>query len=133
MFSLNRYPWKMLDMLSFLSSYKAPGVSGFQPIFFKSYWGVVANNVLSMVAIAFATGTFDTSLTKTIIVSILKVYVPMTFKDFRHISLCNVLFKAIPKVLITQEIVHQMHKKKKGKKGFVMFKIDFEKAYDKVD
>ena len=26
-----------------------------------------------------------------------------------------------------------MHKKKKGKKGFVMFKIDFEKAYDKVD
>ena len=26
-----------------------------------------------------------------------------------------------------------MHKMKRGKKGVVMFKIDFEKAYDRVD
>lgn len=34
--------------------------------------------------------------------------------------------------LIAHEIVHQMHKKK-GKRGFLLFKIDFEKAYDRVD
>lgn len=34
--------------------------------------------------------------------------------------------------LITQEIVHYMHKKK-GKVGYLMFKIDFQKVYDKVD
>lgn len=34
--------------------------------------------------------------------------------------------------LIAQEIVHFMHKKK-GKAGYLIFKIDFEKAYDRVD
>lgn len=34
--------------------------------------------------------------------------------------------------LIAQEIVHYMNKQK-GKKGFLLFKIDFEKAYDRVD
>lgn len=34
--------------------------------------------------------------------------------------------------LVAQEIVHHMHKKK-GKAGYLMFKIDFEKAYDRVD
>lgn len=34
--------------------------------------------------------------------------------------------------IIAQEVVHYMHKKK-GKKGVLLFKIDFEKAYDRVD
>lgn len=91
-----------------------------------------------------------------------KVDDPKTFRDFRPISLCNVLLKLISKImvrrirpflddivgplqssfipgrgtsdnaLIAQEIVHHMHKKK-GKVGYLMFKIDFEKAYDRVD
>jgi len=65
-----------------ISSYKALGLYGFQPIFFKSYQDVVANDVLSMVATAFATGTFDTILAETLIVPIPKVDAPMTFKDF---------------------------------------------------
>lgn len=34
--------------------------------------------------------------------------------------------------VIAHEIVHHMHKKK-GKSGYLLFKIDFEKAYDRVD
>lgn len=34
--------------------------------------------------------------------------------------------------LIAQEIVHSIHKKKE-KLGFIMYKIDFEKVYDRVD
>jgi len=34
--------------------------------------------------------------------------------------------------LIAQEVIHNMHNKK-GKYGIIMCKIDFEKAYDRVD
>ena len=35
--------------------------------------------------------------------------------------------------LFCQEFDNQVYKKKRGKKGFVIFKIDFEKAYGRVD
>ena len=35
--------------------------------------------------------------------------------------------------IIAQVIVHHLQKKKKGKPGHLMFKIDFEKTYDSVD
>lgn len=96
------------------------------------------------------TGTFDKRLAETLIVPIPKVDDPSTSKDFRPISLCNVLLKLISKVLVgrirshldsltgplqssfipnrgtadnailAQEIVHHMHKKK-GKIGYLFF------------
>lgn len=115
-----------------------------------------------MISNAFMSGRIMGQLAETLIVPISKVDAPNTLKDFRPISLCNVLLKIISKVLvrrirpyldkfispfqssiipnrgtadnaiIAQEVVHQMHKKK-GKKGFLLFKIDLEKAYDRVD
>ena len=82
--------------------------------------------------------------------------------QFRSISLCNVLYKIISKLLanrlkqvlnklispwktafipghniqentfIAQEILHSM-KKKKGKTGWLALKIDMEKAYDRLE
>lgn len=40
--------------------------------------------------------------------------------------------KEIDNALIAREIVHFMHKKN-GKVGFLIFKIDFEKAYDLIN
>lgn len=150
------------DALFSMSPYKAPGPDGFQPLFFRSYWRFVSSDVWDMVACAFATGHIDPHVAETLIVPIPKVDEPKTLQDFRPISLCNVLLKLISKVLvrcirpfhdglvgplqssfipnrgtsdnalIAQELVHHMHKKK-GKSGFLMFKIDFEKAYDRVD
>lgn len=146
-----------------MNSYKAPGVDGFQPVFYKNFWNVVANDVWEMVSMAFSSRIFNPGLAETPIIPIPKIDSPLSFKDFRPTRLCNVLFKTISKVLVnrirlhldkiigllqsssipkrgtsdnaltTQEIVHHFHKKKKGKKGHVMFKIDFEKAYDRVD
>ena len=86
----------------------------------------------------------------------------MILHDFHPISLCNVVYKVITKVLVNrlrpylqniisplqnsyilrrcaidnmivaQEVLHYMHKAK-IKKGIVAFKIDLEKAYDRVN
>lgn len=142
-----------------MSPYKAPGPDGFQPVFFRTYWHIVGMDVWEFVSKAFASGTIDPKLVETLIVPIPKVDEPSCLKEFRPISLCNVLLKLISKVLVcrirphldsligplqgsfipgrgttdnalvAQEIVHHMHKKK-GKSGYLMFKIDFEKAYD---
>lgn len=150
------------DALFSMDPYKAPGPDGFQPIFFRSYWNIVSQDVWELVVPAFSIGHIDPHLAETLIVPIPKIDEPKTLRDFRPISLCNVLLKLISKVLvrrirpflddligplqssfipnrgpadnalIAQELVHFMHKKK-GKGGFLMFKIDFEKAYDRVD
>lgn len=125
----------------------------------------MGHSVLEMVSHSIATSHIDEGLTKTLIVPIPKVDSPTTLRDFRPISLCNVLLKVVSKVImnkfklrpshdsiigalqrsfipgrrtsdntiIAQVIVHHLQKKKKGKPGHLMFKIDFEKTYDSVD
>ncbi|XP_072075375.1 uncharacterized protein [Arachis hypogaea] len=104
----------------------------------------------------------DPRMMETLVVLIPKVENPISMKDFRLISLCNVVYKVITKVLVNrlrphlkeivgplqggfipgretpnniivaQEVLHFM-KKTKSKKGTLAFKIDREKAYDRVD
>lgn len=57
----------------FMDSYKALNVDEFQPIFFKTYWDVVVNDIYNMVAFSFASGSFDPCLAETLIVPIPKV------------------------------------------------------------
>jgi len=145
-----------------MKSYKAQGPDGFQPIFFKMFWNDVGNDLWHFVKRAFEMGSFDAATTDTLLVLIPKGDHPTSFTNFRPISLCNVTYKIIYKVLVTrlrpflndiilplqssfipgrstkdnaiilQEIIYHMNKKKK-KKGDMVFKLDLEKAYDKVD
>nr|KYP67620.1 LINE-1 reverse transcriptase isogeny [Cajanus cajan] len=153
---------EVFKALTGMKSFKAPGPDGFQPIFFKLYWHVVGDDVWNLINEAFQTGIIDTKLAETLIVLIPKVDAPLSYKDFRPISLCNVVYKLITKVLVNrlrvfignimsplqssfipgrstvdnaiilQEVLHFMNKSKR-KKGDLIFKLDLEKAYDRID
>lgn len=53
----------MWEALKSIGSLKAPGPDGFQPIFFKTYWEVVGDDVTSMVRTAFESGDFPSFMT----------------------------------------------------------------------
>ena len=82
-----------------MQSFKAPGSDGFHVFFYKQYWEVVSYDVCCLVQTAFSSGSFDPALAKTLLVLIPKVDNPNHLKNFRPISLCNVIYKIITKVL----------------------------------
>ncbi|XP_072061976.1 uncharacterized protein [Arachis hypogaea] len=145
-----------------MSSFKAPGPDGFQAIFYKEFWDSLSNDVCGLVKRAFEGEPLNAAIFDTLIVLIPKVEVPSSLREFRPISLCNVIYKIVTKVLvnrfrpflseiigplqggfipgrgtteniiIAQEIMHFM-RNTKSRKGTMAFKIDLEKAYDRVD
>ena len=79
---------------------KTPSPNGFQCIFFKKYWHIVGDDIFNLVSSSFHTGYFDLGISDTLISLIPKIDSPNTYKDFRPISLCNIVYKIIIKVLV---------------------------------
>ena len=144
-----------------MGKFKAPGPDGFQPVFYQDCWEVVGESVLKFVLEFFNTGVLPRDTNNALLVLIAKVAKPEKITQFRPISLCNVLFKIITKtmvgrlkgvidklvgphqasfipgrlsvdnIVVVQEAVHSM-RRKKGVKGWMLLKLDLEKAYDKI-
>ncbi|KAL8159786.1 hypothetical protein V2J09_001323 [Rumex salicifolius] len=144
-----------------MGAYKAPGIDRFQPVFYQKCWNVVRESVCTFIRDFFSTGCLPPEANETLIHLIGKVDSPELVSQFRPISLCNVLYKAITKilsnrlrpimeyvvspmqssfipgrfimdnVLLAQELVHSM-KRKTGRKGWFLLKLDLEKAYDRL-
>ncbi|MCI32183.1 RNA-directed DNA polymerase (Reverse transcriptase), partial [Trifolium medium] len=85
-----------------MKPFKAPGSDGFQCIFFKQYWHIVGDDVFKLVKDAFTSGHFDPTISNTLIALIPKVDSPTTFRELRPISLCNIVYKLITKVLVNR-------------------------------
>ena len=83
-----------------MRSFKAPGPDGFQPFFFKHYWHLIGDDIWRLVQNAFSFGSFDPRLAETLITLIPKGESPTHLRNFRPISLCNVAYKVISKVLV---------------------------------
>lgn len=142
---------------------KAPGSDGMTAGFFQRYWDTVGEDVTGAVQQFFTTGYLLKSLNHSQIVLIPKVKTPTQVSQYRPISLCNVVYKIIAKVLanrlriflpsiisctqsafvknrqivdnilIAQEVIHHMKNKRTGKEGFMSLKLDIAKAYDRVE
>lgn len=82
--------------------FKALGADDFQAFFFKQYWHILGHNLHNMVAEAFRADWGGLSLLETLVVLIPNVEDPLRFGDLRPISLWNVAYKMITKVLVNR-------------------------------
>jgi hypothetical protein len=142
---------------------KSPGADGMPAIFYKKFWGTVGETVVNEVLQVLQGGSIPEGWNETIVVLIPKVQNPDRLKDLRPISLCNVVYKLISKVIanrlkvilgelisptqsafvpgrlisdntiLAYEMSHYMRRKRKGKDVFMALKLDMSKAYDRVE
>jgi len=142
---------------------KSPGPDGFLAGCFQQSWRVVGTNVTRTVLNALNGGHIDVAINATNICIIPKVTSSPRVTDNKPISLCNVIYKIISKVLanrlkhvlphvisleqsvfipgrlITDNILvafktlHTMDTLLKGKDGFMAMKLDMSKADDRLE
>jgi hypothetical protein len=133
--------------LSQMQPLKAQGPDGFGVCFYQHHWATVGNSIRKVVLDFLNLGLFDLSLNSTYIALIPKLSQSVDVTNYRHISLCSVLYKIIAKVLanrlkrvipgiispqqsafipgwlipnnviVAYEALHTMHTRMKGKKG----------------
>ncbi|MCH85138.1 cysteine-rich receptor-like protein kinase, partial [Trifolium medium] len=141
-------------------SFKSPGPDGINLGFFKDFWTELQGDVMQFISEFHRNGRLTKGLNSTFIALISKVDSPQRLNDFRPISLVGSLYKILAKVLanrlrlvigsvisesqtafvkdrqildgilIANEVVDEA---RKSKKELMLFKVDFEKAYDSVD
>jgi hypothetical protein len=139
----------------------ALGPDGFSFLLYQNFWALIKSDFMALVR-DFEKGTLDVSrLNFAIITLIPKEQDARDMKKFRPISLGNCSLKIITKamtnrvspignriiaknqiafiksryilesVVAAHEVIHDVHSKKK--KSCLVLKLDYEKAYDRVD
>ena len=142
---------------------KVPRPDGINTLFYQKFWHIVENDVTSVVLDFLNSGNMLPEINYTHIVLIPKVKSLKRISDYRPISLCNVIYKTISKVLanrlklilsllisptqsafvpgrlitdnvlVAYETLHTMHGRRSGRHGSLALKLDISKAYDRVE
>ncbi|GJV80412.1 RNA-directed DNA polymerase, eukaryota [Tanacetum coccineum] len=138
---------------------KSPGPDGFSFGFYRKFWSCIENDVFAAVNYFFTFGDIPKGCNSCFIALIPKVHDATLVKDFRPISLIGSIYKIIAKILANRlvsvlgDIVNEVQSAfisdrqildgpfilneviqwcKSKKKQSLIFKVDFEKAYDSV-
>jgi hypothetical protein len=149
--------------LAQMAPLKAPGPDGFPACFYLDNWATVGTEVCKASFAFFNSCILDASVNFTHIALVPKKPNATKVTDFRPISLCNVGYKIISKVLANRlklilphiishnqsafipgrlisdnvlaayETLHSMHTRMYGKVGYMALKLDMSKAYDRVE
>ena len=87
---------EILAVLKGFSKDKSPETDGWMVEFFLSFFDLVGDDLLEAVEESRRSGTVNRSLNSTFMhVFIPKVNKPTTFGDFKHITLCKLIYKII--------------------------------------
>jgi len=86
------------EALKEMGELKALGADGMPVLFYKKFWSMVGEKVKEVLAIPNG-ADMPEGWNETVIVLIPKISSPEKLKDLRPISLCNVVYKIILKVL----------------------------------
>ncbi|XP_074300279.1 uncharacterized protein LOC141631518 [Silene latifolia] len=154
---------EVTNALNQMKPCKAPGPDGLNANFFQTFWHIIGNDVADYV-IKCLDGREDiTNVNHTHIVLISKIKEATELNNYRPISLCNVVYKLISKVLVGRhkafldglikfeqsafipgwltsdnaiiafESFHFLKSHHHGRKGYMSLKLDMSKAYDRVE
>ncbi|GKV45492.1 hypothetical protein SLEP1_g52564 [Rubroshorea leprosula] len=112
-------------------STKSPGLDGFNFRFIKTMWEEIKQGVIGFVLEFHEHGKIVRGSNSSFITLIPKVENPQRIEEYRPISLIGVIYKILAKLLANRlrKVIDEA--KRKRIKSF-LFKVDFEKAYDKV-
>lgn len=162
--SLSSIP--LLDLVKLtlfqMQDLKAPRPDGFPILFYKNYWPIVEEVGTKAVTSFFVSGIMPKEVNSSLIILIPKSQNSTSFNHFKPISLCNVAYKIISKILvaklkpllhnlisphqsaflqgrwiienqvIVQEMMHNL-KTRKVKTGLMAIKLDLQEAYNRVN
>lgn len=151
------------DALFQIDPLKAPGCDGFPARFYQRNWATLKDDIVAAVQDFFITGIMPDGVNDTAIVLIPKIPHPKKLKDFRPISLCNVVYKVVSKCMLNRlrpllaglisenqsafipgrlifdnsiiafECIHHIQEAKNNSPILCAYKLDLSKAYDRVD
>ena len=155
-------PEEIKPTLFHMQNLKAPGPYGFPILFYKQLWPTIGKDMTDTIISFFRLSSMPREVNRSLIVLIPKITIPIMVNHFRPISLCNVVYKIISKLLVTklrplldkfislaqsvfildmlivenQVIVQELinvFKTRKPKSELMAIKLDLQKAYDRVN
>jgi hypothetical protein len=146
-----------------IGSLKASGPDGFPAQFFQRNWEVLRGDIIKVVQGFFETRKMPHGVNEMAILLLPKKDAPEYLKDYRPISLCNIIYKVVFKCMVNQmhpllndiiapmqsafmlrwfitynaliafQCLHALSHGQNSCKSFGALKLDLTKAYDRVD